>query len=162
MMELVCAFTSTLLIGETVPTERRRTAMSFCSTLAVVIDTGGRAGPEAALAGADAAEAGAAPAGAAAVGALAPFAAGVGSADLVHAPSAQTKASPRVEIRINIKGERSVRVFMDGCSYRERRLTGNVSLPSWRPVAMRRDLSGLVRPHREHLHLPPKFRHFSR
>ena len=54
--ELVCALTSTLAKGNTVPVVRRLTAMSRASALAVVTDTGGPGGvaAEAADAGADA------------------------------------------------------------------------------------------------------------
>ena len=54
--ELVCALTSTLAKGNTVPVVRRLTAMSRASALTVVTDTGGPGGvaAEAADAGADA------------------------------------------------------------------------------------------------------------
>jgi hypothetical protein len=53
-MELVCAFTSTLFIGDTTPEARKRTAKSFCSTTTVLTVTGGigAAAADAPLAGA--------------------------------------------------------------------------------------------------------------
>jgi hypothetical protein len=58
-MELVCALISTLLIGETTPVARKRTAKSFCSTATVLTVTGGigAAAPDAPLAGAAGADA---------------------------------------------------------------------------------------------------------
>ena len=46
MMELVCALTSTLLMGDTTPVARNRTAKSFCSTATVLTVTGGIGGVE--------------------------------------------------------------------------------------------------------------------
>jgi hypothetical protein len=119
--------------------------------LVVVTDTGGSAGPEAPLAGTEAAGLAEALPEAAATGALAPPVPGAGSADLVQAPSAQTKASPKAEIRIKTRGERSVKVFMDVCSCRKRGFACNASPPKWRPAAQRRDLSRLAFPHCEFL-----------
>ena len=107
MMELVYALMSTLLIGETTPVARKRTAKSFCSTATVLTVTGGMgaAAPDAPLAGAAGADApplaGAALAPAA--GAAAPAPAPAGADSLL--PQALSSITDRPKQRLAFRKE---------------------------------------------------------
>jgi hypothetical protein len=103
MMELVCAFTSTLLMGDTTPEDRKRTAKSFCSTATVLTVTGGigAAAAEAPLAGAAGADAAALAGVALALLPVVPAPAGVSSL----LPQALSKITDRLQQRLAFRNE---------------------------------------------------------